>query len=250
MRQQTFKDFEWLIVDDGSTDRTNELVNMWQKEASFPIRYFYQTNRGKHVAFNRGVREASGLMFLAFDSDDTCPREAFERFHHYWCCISAGQRQRFSTITGLCSDQKGNIHGYQYPAPVIDAYDFVSQWKLRRCERWGINRTDVLRRFPFPEFKGECYIPEALVWERISCFYATRFFNEVVRFYEALRPGSITADYARIRAGSPKGTSLYYRELMGRQIPLRPRARALLNYIRFSPTELKVVCRTDSSTKL
>ena len=60
LKPQTFRDFEWLIVDDGSRDNTRELVQMWQAEACFPIRYIYQPNRGKPTAFNRGVQEAQG----------------------------------------------------------------------------------------------------------------------------------------------------------------------------------------------
>ena len=70
LQRQTFTDFEWIIVDDGSTDETAELVQQWRSESSFPIRYIWQPNQGKHVAFNRGVELARGELFLPHDSDD------------------------------------------------------------------------------------------------------------------------------------------------------------------------------------
>ena len=60
---QTYRDFEWLVVDDGSSDDTRKLIDTWERQARFPLRYIYQPNQGKHVAFNRGVREARGELF-------------------------------------------------------------------------------------------------------------------------------------------------------------------------------------------
>ena len=83
LADQTFKNFEWLIVDDGSTDGTKVLIEKWTEEASFPIRYFYQENQGKHIAHNLGVKKARGELFLSLDSDDTCVPEALERFNYH-----------------------------------------------------------------------------------------------------------------------------------------------------------------------
>lgn len=83
LSSQTFKDFEWLIVDDGSTDDTKNLVQNWQKKSKFTIRYYYQPNLGKTAALNRGVKLALGKLFLILDSDDGCIPKALEKFKYY-----------------------------------------------------------------------------------------------------------------------------------------------------------------------
>jgi len=90
---QTLRDFEWLIVDDGSTDSTREVVEGWQSEAAIPIRYYHQPNAGYHIAFNRGVELARGELFLSLGSDDACKPYALERFYHHWMAIPETERE-------------------------------------------------------------------------------------------------------------------------------------------------------------
>src|SRR5947209_20534442 len=81
---QTFRDFEWLIIDDGSNDDTASLVQQWQNEAAIRIRYELQPNQGKHVAFNRAVQLAAGECLVPLDSDDRCVPIALERLNQRW----------------------------------------------------------------------------------------------------------------------------------------------------------------------
>src|SRR5262249_2422136 len=76
---QTLRDFEWLVIDDGSSDSTRELIDNWTKSAHFTIRYIKQDHSGKHIAHNCAVREARGQFFLTLDSDDACTPQALER---------------------------------------------------------------------------------------------------------------------------------------------------------------------------
>jgi len=120
LRTQTFRDFEWLVVDDGSTDETGALVRRWAAEADFPIHYVWQENRGKHRAYNRAVGLARGQLFLDFDSDDACVPRALERFQHHWEAIPAPERSRFSTVAALCVDDRGEIMGTKFSTPITD----------------------------------------------------------------------------------------------------------------------------------
>ena len=231
---QTFRDFEWLIVDDGSTDNTPDLVAKWRHEAPFSIRYIYQENKGKLIASNLGVREAKGELFLFFDSDDACVPEALERFAFHWNSMSEEEKSRFSTISGLCETSSGRLIGKPFHADVVDGKTAWRQVMLRSAgELWGVNRTDILRRFPFPEMAGEKFIPEGIVWNRIAQEYHGRFISERLRVYE-YSPDSLSACSIQIRAGSPIGTRLYYLELSALAYPVIQKAKALVNYIRFS----------------
>lgn len=184
LKAQTYRNFEWLIVDDGSRDNTRELVENWQKENLFPIRYFFQENSGKHLAFNRGVREAKGELFLNFDSDDACLPTALERFKYHWYQIPIERKDRFSAVTCLCQDENGAVVGTYFPSDVIDSDSLEIRYKYKvKGEKWGFHRTEVLKYFPFPEIPEVEFVPEDIVWFQISQKYKTRFVNEPLRIY-------------------------------------------------------------------
>lgn len=231
---QTFEDFEWIIVDDGSTDGTENLVRRWATEADFPIRYFYQPNSGKHVAFNRAVQEARGELYLSFDSDDLCLPQTLERFNSHWHAIPSSDREFFSGVSVLCMDERGRTVGESYQHDVEDVSSFHEQLRLRSAaERWGISRTNVLREFPYPEFSGERFMPDALVWNRIALKYKMRFVNDALRIYRR-GPDGLMAHLLRVRLNSPRGAQLYYAELSRSPLPMADRLKALVNYLRFS----------------
>lgn len=177
-------DFEWLVVDDGSTDDTAAKVQAWQRQAGFAVRYVWQPNRHKKTAFNHGVREARGDWLLVLDSDDALTPEALARMRAAVQGLPAGQAQQYFAVTGLCARPDGSIVGDRFPEDVMDAsvLDMVFRHRVGG-EKFGCMRTEVLRRFPFPEdLPG--FVPESLVWRAIArAGYLSRHVNQVFRVY-------------------------------------------------------------------
>lgn len=183
---QTFRDFEWVVVDDGSTDRTRELVEQWMQSPQtwFPIRYFWQPNQHEKVAFNRGVREARGRFFVCLDSDDALLPDALETFVQAWLSIPEVEQEQFAGVCGHCVDEKGQLIGKIFPCERFIDSNSLDMFYIHRVreEKFGFTRTDILREHTFPEdISG--HVPESVVWHPIGAKYKTRFVNHVVRVY-------------------------------------------------------------------
>lgn len=181
---QSYQDFEWVIIDDGSTDHTKEQVEQWQQEASFPIVYRWQENQHKKTAFNYGVRIAQGELIVALDSDDTLEPYALEEMAVEWRDIPQLQRHNYVAVTGLCQRPDGHIVGDLYPYEQFDISSLDLNFKYAvKGEKFGCLSTAVLRQFPFPEdIQG--FVPESIVWRAIArAGYLTRFVNQVYRVY-------------------------------------------------------------------
>ncbi|MDD5462883.1 MAG: glycosyltransferase family A protein [Methylococcales bacterium] len=211
LKQQTFRDFEWLIVDDGSTDNTKELVEVWQKENRFPIRYFWQKNAHKKVAFNRGVKEARGELFFCWDSDDAALPEALEIFNQHWRNIPEEERDGFAAVWSLCLDERGNLVGDKFPEDVFDSNTLEIFYRYKVMgEKWGCQRTDVLRQFPFPE-DVQGLVTENIVWSAIARNYKTRFINKALRIYYMEQTDSLMRTVAEKNAD---GHALWTRDVL------------------------------------
>jgi len=236
LREQTFKDFEWIIVDDGSEDNTPELVSNYQSSADFTIRYYRQTNSGKHVAINRAVEVANGQFFVILDDDDWLHPQALERMWNHWNSIPEQERSRFAGVVGLYAYADGRVVGKPFPQDIIDsnAVEIRTTYGAQG-DKFGMHVTDVLRRYPFPVNLGR-FVPEGLVWNRMAISYKERYVNEVLAFKE-YQPDGLSARSVLLRAHNAAAARLYYQEfaqLRGVYVPITWRFKALVNYVRFS----------------
>jgi glycosyltransferase involved in cell wall biosynthesis len=223
--KQTFRDFEWLLVDDGSIDNTKELIETWIKMADFSISYFWQQNSGKHIAYNLGIREARGQMFAVLDSDDALVPNALERLFKLWNEIPESERSSFGLIGGLCRDQDGVVIGNSFPRSPFDTTAQESAFiHPVRGEKFVARRTDIFRRCPFPEIAGTNYIPEPLVDLQIGRSYKFRFVNEVFRIYYVDKTAGNLSSRKNVAVGAP-GRLYYNVWLLNHEI----------KYIRYSP---------------
>ena len=183
LQAQTLRDFEWVVVDDGSDDDTEEVVGKFASEAPFPVRYFRKEHAGKPAAWNLGVSEAHGRFFVSADSDDAFLPQSLERLFSMWESIPESQKPRFRGVSCRCLDESDSVVGDKdFPEPYLDAGspDVVFKYGAG-YEMWGMNRTDVLREYPMPEIQGLSFYPEIIIWDKMSQSYVSRFFNEPLR---------------------------------------------------------------------
>ena len=237
LKNLTFEDFEWLIVDDGSEDDTEQYALSWIahniQNAEFPIRYIKKSNGGKHTAINRGVREANGELILILDSDDTLPADSLATIAHYY-----EQCKGYKDCAGVCglmAHHDGQLIGTGFPKEPM----YESALQFRYAEEGNVTgdllevyKTSVMREFPFPEIENERFCPESLVWNRIANKYKLFCFNKVI-YYRDYLEGGLTSKIVRIRMNSPIASTMTYAEMLDYNISLKWKIRSAINYWRF-----------------
>jgi glycosyltransferase involved in cell wall biosynthesis len=220
LQAQSYRDFEWLIIDDESTDDTEAVVGPWVTGSDFRIRYIRQTNVGKHISANRASDLAEGELLGTVDADDWYAPNALERFLHHWESIPERRRGDFVGVVALCADQSGEVIGSRFPEPVMDSDFFEMQFTHGVSgDKAGVGRTDVNRQFKFPELERGGWVQEAVVYNRMARHYKARFVNEILMFKEYQATG-MSASAGIARAKSPESARLYYRELIDRRSSL------------------------------
>lgn len=248
--RQNYKEFEWIIVDDGSLDNTSSIVNIIQDKhpyGDFSILYYKKENGGKHTAVNTGVQKAHGDLFFIADSDDILPPNALQTIAGVW-----EQTKYDDSIGGICgfdgNINDGSLIGTGFPKEVhllnielsnhinigyIDATTRDVRFKLKvDGDMKEVFRTSVLREYPFPEIKGERFCPEVLVWNRIASKYKLRHINKIIYLVEYQQDG-ITSAITRSRMNSPIASTMTYAEMLDYNISLRWKIRSAINYWRF-----------------
>ncbi len=232
--KQKNKEFEWVIVDDGSTDETCSVIKMIQDKhacENFPIHYYKKENGGKHTAINMGVQKANGELFFIADSDDFLPKDSLQIVYEEW--IKIKHDETFLGVCGIDADMNGKVIGSGLPRDYIDchAWDLSAIYNVTGDLK-EVFRTEVLRQFPFPEISGEKFCPEVLVWFRMACNYKMRFFNRVIYIADYQLNG-ISSSITRLRMNSPIGSMLTYSELVHYPIPFKDKLKGAINYWRF-----------------
>ena len=130
LKKQSYKNFEWIVIDDGSTDNTKQVVEQYIKDGELDIRYIFHENHGKHYAINEAVEMAKGDLFLIADSDDEFLDNSLEVFVDEWSKIPKEKRKRYKGITCRCVDTNGNMIGNKpIPQPYIDMSELDFKYK-------------------------------------------------------------------------------------------------------------------------
>ena len=209
--KQTSYQFEWLVVDDGSTDNTKELIRQLQKKCTlFPIRYFKKENGGKHTAINTGVELAKGFLFFIVDSDDYLMPDAIASILKWEQSISANDS--FAGVSGNRGYSANQLIGETFEGDFIDATALEREKLLILGDKAEVYYTDVLKRYPFPVFENERFLTESIVWNRMAeDGYKLRWFNQIIYITE-YRDDGLTKHYVQLLANNPQGYALDVKE--------------------------------------
>lgn len=214
LTRQTDFSFEWVICDDHSTDGSYELAKELQlRETGFPIRVDRAPrNGGKHRAVNRGAAMAEGFLFFIVDSDDALMPNAIERILTWEKTIR--QDHTFAGLGFLKGDLSGTMVGTTFDREFCDCTSLEREKNNISGDKSEVFYTEVIRSHPFPEFEGENFLTEAVVWDRIAKDgLKLRWINEVIYLCE-YQSGGLTANWERLLAANPEGYALWIRQKM------------------------------------
>ena len=215
IQRQTFHDFEWLVIDDGSSDNTEQLVRGWMKENNFfPIRYYKQKNGGKCRAINYGLDLAEGELFFIMDSDDYLTDDALERVV-YWESTIADQPM-FMGVVGNRGTSETYSPNRPLGAPYKDCNVFVRYPEYTDDvvdgEHAGVWYTELHRKYKYPEFEGENFMTPCITWNRMAHDgYKVRIFDEIIWVCNYLQDGLTMQGNMRF-IKNPAGAGLCLRE--------------------------------------
>lgn len=198
---QTNFQFEWILVDDGSTDNTAEIAASFRPEI-FSFRYIWKPNGGKHTALNTAMQYLHGDYVLILDSDDYLTETAVEE------TLSAWERYEKDESIGMVVFLKGNADGQ----PVCTVADFEKPVEILRYRRQKLSssdcceviRSELFRKYPFPVFEGERFLSECALWNRVSFTHKCVYINSVIYICEYLE-GGMTKQGRRLRIRNPRG---------------------------------------------
>lgn len=232
--RQTYKNFEWIIVDDGSIDDTEIQVSSFINEKKIDILYFFKENGGKHTCINKGIDLASGDLFFIVDSDDFLTDDALERIIYWEKTIDLDLKHKYIGLAGLRMYHNGEVIGGKLKKIYIDASPAELRYKYKiKGDKAEVFYTEMLKQYKFPIIdKKEKFLTEGVIYNEMSKNnLLIRWFNEGLYYTEYL-PGGLTMSGKDRCLENWSGYTYYYNQILELNIPLIEKIRHLSNYYR------------------
>lgn len=216
--RQSCYDFEWLIIDDGSSDDTPTQVQEFLPETRFSVRYIRKENGGKHTAYNLALEQARGEWFLCVDSDDYLADQAVEKL-----LPKLQSRDGLNGLIAYKEDVGGRLLSEQFPTG-LEREKMHCLSLVHGCggEFTMVFSTAFARKFPFPVFPGERFVTECVVYDRMDCFTELALLPEVITVCEYQEDG-YSRNANAVMKKNPSGYCLYFLQRIDLQVRLLPR---------------------------
>lgn len=226
---QTDKRFTWLIVDDGSTDNTEKIVKEFKK-GILDVKYIKQKNSGKHVAFNKAIKECKSELLICVDSDDYLLKDSVERIILNYVKIK--DNNEIAGMAGICIDKNHNLLGGYFPKENLLSDTMEIRDKYNLPGEPEIYKTDILKNYSFEIFENEKFITEAVLFDKLTSKFKLMYINEILMVKEYLI-GGLTDNQLKIRIDNIKGTKFYYKQRIKLSKYKKAKFKASINYCRF-----------------
>jgi glycosyltransferase involved in cell wall biosynthesis len=227
--RQTCKEFVWLIIDDGSSDETSELVKQWINTGEVPIQYYYQENQGMHGAHNTAYELIETELNVCIDSDDYMPDDAVEKIVSYWRKYGS---EKYAGLIGLDANPEGLVIGTRIPDYLKETTltDLYAKHKVKGDKKL-VYRSDLTKKVPpYPLFKGERYCPLSYKYILIDQECPLLVMNEVLCHVEYLEDGSSLNMIHQYRK-NPRGFAFFRKVAMIYAPTLKDKFRECIHYV-------------------
>ena len=203
LKEQSCKDFIWLIVDDGSTDNTKELVESFRKEdCGFQIEYIYKKNGGMHTAHNVAYQNIRTELNTCIDSDDMIGEDAVRKILDFW---NEKGSEKYAGVLGFDTDFDGNVIGKGFPEGLVTTTLSSYYRNGGSGDKKLVLRTDIVNQYPpYPEYEGEKLVPLGTLYTLIDQDYEMLVLDESLCRVEYQPDGSGASIFRQYKQ-SPRG---------------------------------------------
>ena len=226
---QTYENLELLLIDDGSTDNTKDLVQGWIEEGIVPIEYYYKENGGMHTGHTEAYKHIDTELNVCIDSDDWMADNGVELIINRWRKYGS---ERYAGMIGLDVYADGRVVGTQFPEGLHEckSYDLKRKYGVV-CDKKYVYRTDVVTQYmPYPTFEGEKFTPLNYVYQQIDQKYDLLCSNDVYCVVEYMNDGSTLNMFQQYRR-NPRGFAHERNVLMSIFPDIRDRFRYAIHYV-------------------